>query len=59
MTTREALHQLVDDLPDDQVELARQCLEDLRYSRDEDGLPPHTGTLASVDRALLTSMQVA
>jgi hypothetical protein len=38
MTTREALHQIVDDLPDDQAELARAWLEDLRYASDDDGL---------------------
>jgi hypothetical protein len=30
MTTREALHQLVDELPEEQAELARLLLEDLR-----------------------------
>ena len=38
VTTREALHQLVDGLADDQAELARVWLEDLRYASDEDGL---------------------
>jgi hypothetical protein len=29
VTTKKALHQLVDELPDEQAELARQFLEDL------------------------------
>ena len=33
MTTREALHTLVDELPEDQAELARFLLEDLQNSR--------------------------
>ena len=37
MTTREALHHLVDELPDEKVELARTWLEDLRDAADEDG----------------------
>jgi len=52
MTTREALHQLVDDLPDDQAELARVWLEDLRYAAEEDGTPPDSETLASLDRGI-------
>ena len=52
MTTREALHQLVDDLPDDQAELARTWLEDLRYASDDDGPPPDSETLASLDRGI-------
>jgi hypothetical protein len=52
MTTREALHQLVDDLPDDQAELARAWLEDLRYASDEDGPPLDSETLASLDRGI-------
>jgi hypothetical protein len=52
MTTREALHQLVDDLPDDQAELARVWLEDLRYASDADGPPPDPETLASLDRGI-------
>ena len=52
MTTREALHQLVDELPDDQAELARVWLEDLRGAADEDGPPLDSETLASVDRGI-------
>ena len=52
MTTREALHQLVDDLPDDQAELARMWLEDLRCASDEDGPPPDSERLASIDRGI-------
>jgi hypothetical protein len=52
MTTREALHQLVDELPDDKAELARVWLEDLRNAADENGPPRDTDALASVDRGL-------
>ncbi|MCC6365857.1 MAG: hypothetical protein IT165_20265 [Bryobacterales bacterium] len=52
MTTREALHQLVDQLPDDQAELAREWLEDLRDAADAGGPPLDEVTLASVDRGL-------
>jgi hypothetical protein len=52
MTTREVLHQLVEELPDDQAELARQWLEDLRHAADEDGPPFAPETLASLDRGL-------
>jgi hypothetical protein len=52
MTTREALHQLVDGLADDQAELARVWLEDLRFASDEDGPPPDAETLASLDRGI-------
>jgi len=52
MTTREALHQLVDQLPDDQAELARTWLEDLRDAADVGGPPLDEATLASVDRGL-------
>ena len=37
MTTREALHQRVDELPEDQTELAHACLQDLHGAADEDG----------------------
>ncbi len=47
MTPREALHQLVDELPEDQAELAQWWLQDLRNAADEDGPP-----LASLDRGL-------
>jgi hypothetical protein len=52
MTTREALHHLVQVLPDDQAELARAWLEDLRCAADEEGLPPDAETLASLDRGI-------
>jgi hypothetical protein len=52
MTTREALHHLVDELPDDQAELARIWLEDLRGAADEDGPPLDAQTLASLDRGI-------
>jgi len=52
MTTREALHQLADQLPDDQAELARVWLEDLRDAADADGPPLDAATLASLDRGL-------
>ena len=52
MTTRQALHELVDQLPDDQAELARVWLEDLRNAADEDGAPLDASTLAALDRAI-------
>ena len=52
MTTREALHQLVDELPEDQAELARTWLQDLRDAADEDGPPLDPEALASLDRGL-------
>jgi hypothetical protein len=52
MTTRESLHHLVDQLPDDQAELARVWLEDLRDAADADGPPLDGATLASLDRGL-------
>ena len=52
MTTKEALHHLVDELPEDQTELARVLLEDLRYAADVDGPPLDTETLTSLDRGL-------
>jgi hypothetical protein len=52
MTTREALHFLVDQLPEDQVDLARHWLEDLRDACDADGPTPDPATLASLDRGL-------
>jgi hypothetical protein len=39
MTAREPPHHLLDELPDDQAELARLWIEDLRYATDEDGPP--------------------
>jgi hypothetical protein len=52
MTTREALHQLVDELPEEQAELAHAWLQDLRDAADEDGPPLDPETLASLDRGL-------
>jgi hypothetical protein len=52
MTTRDALHQLVDQLPDAQAELARAWLQDLRGAADEDGPPLKPEALASLDRGL-------
>lgn len=52
MTTREALHQLVDELPEDQAELARRWLQDLRNAADEGGPPLDAEALASLDRGL-------
>jgi hypothetical protein len=52
MTTREALHQLVDELPEDQAELAHAWLQDLRDAADEDGPPLGPEALASLDRGL-------
>jgi hypothetical protein len=52
MTTREALHQLVDQLPEDQVDLARHWLEDLCDAADADGPPLDAATLESLDRGL-------
>ena len=52
MTNKEALHQLVDELPDAQAELARHWLEDLRAAADPDGSPLDPEALASLDRGL-------
>ena len=52
MTTREALHHLVDELPDDQAELARVWLEDLRGAADDNGPPLDAESLASLDRGI-------
>jgi hypothetical protein len=52
MTTREALHELVDQLADDQAELARVWLEDLRNAAGEDGAPLDDSALAALDRAI-------
>ena len=35
--TKGVLHQLVDELPDEQADLARELLEDLRNGAEEDG----------------------
>jgi hypothetical protein len=52
VTTREALHQLVDELPEDRAELARGWLQDLRDAADDDGPPFAPEALASLDRGL-------
>lgn len=52
MTTREALHRLIDELRDEQAELARVWLEDLRGAADDDGAPLDAEALASLDRGL-------
>jgi hypothetical protein len=52
MTTRETLHRLVDQLPEEQVDLARHWLEDLRDAADAEGLPLAASALSSLDRAL-------
>lgn len=52
MTTREALHHLIDELADEQAELARVLLEDLRGAADDGGLPLTGETLASLDRGM-------
>jgi hypothetical protein len=52
MTAREALHQLVDELPEEQAELAHAWLQDLRDAADEDGPPLGPEALASLDRGL-------
>jgi hypothetical protein len=52
MVTRETLHRLVDELADDQAELARIWLEDLRDASDAGGPPLDPAALASLDRGL-------
>ncbi len=52
MTSKESLHQLVDELPEDQTELARVLLEDLRGAADPSGPPLDDEALASLDRGL-------
>ena len=52
MTTREALHRLVDQLPEAQAELAQVWLQDLRDAADDDGPPLDAEALASLDRGL-------
>ena len=46
MTTKETLYLLVDQLPEDQNDLARVWLEDLRDASDVDGPPLDPSTLA-------------
>ena len=52
MTNREALHQLIDRLPDEQAEVARVWIEDLSGAADSDGSPLDAATLESLDRGL-------
>ena len=52
MTTREALHQLVEELQDDRTELAHAWLKDLLNAADEGGPAMDADTLASLDRGL-------
>jgi hypothetical protein len=52
MTAREALHRLVDEFPEEQAELARIWLEDLRGAADTNGPPLDAQTLASLDRGI-------
>jgi len=52
MTTREELHQLVNELPEEQADLARLLLQDLRDAADDDGPPLDAEALASLDRGL-------
>jgi hypothetical protein len=52
LTNKESLHQLVDELPEEQTELARVLLEDLRSAADPGGPPLDHETLASLDRGL-------
>jgi hypothetical protein len=49
VTTKEALHHLIDELPEDQTELARVLLEDLQGAADAGGPPLDEETLASLD----------
>ncbi len=52
MNPKEALHELVDELHEDQAELARMLLEDLLSAADPGGPPLDEETLASLDRGL-------
>ncbi len=52
MTTREALHHLIDELPEEQTEIARRWLEDLRDATDLNGAPLDASILDSIDRGL-------
>jgi hypothetical protein len=52
MTTKEALHRLVDELPDGQAELARVWLADLHDAPDAGGPPLDASALASLERGL-------
>lgn len=52
MTSKEALYHLVEELPEEQADLACALLEDLRNAADIDGPPLDADSLASVDRGL-------
>jgi hypothetical protein len=52
LTSKESLHYLVDELPEEQTELARLLLEDLRNAADSGGPPLDDETLASLDRGV-------
>ena len=52
MTTKEALHSLVDELPDAQAELARFLVEYLLNAADSGSPPLDEKSLASLDRGL-------
>jgi len=52
MTSKETLHHLVDELPEDQNELARVLLEDLRDAADIGGPPLGRESLESLDHGL-------
>jgi len=52
LTAKDALHQLVDQLPDAQAELARVWLADLRDAADAGGPALDAATLDSLDRGL-------
>ncbi len=52
MTTREALHNLIDEMPEEQTEIARHRLEELRNAVDSDGTPIDAKILDLIDRGL-------
>ncbi len=51
MTTKEVLHSIVDELTEDQTELARLLLENL-HAADSEGPPLDDDGLASLDHGL-------
>ncbi len=52
MTAKEELHRLVDELGDDQAELAKRWLVDLQNAADIGGEPLDSEALESLDRGL-------
>ena len=52
MTTKDVLHRLIDELPEDRTDLAHIVLEDLTNAADTDGPPLDSEALASLDRGL-------